>query len=128
MKETKDEWLLSGLQRTRDASRALRALASSEKNRVLEQAALGLIARQDDILAANPKVAIPVIPPGGVYTGGVASSGLNLTGNYLNVPGQKFVKAPFTCNLISAGRLSAVSIAKFTMLRLRRSRPGRVQA
>jgi plastocyanin len=55
------------------------------------------------ILALNPKIVLPVIPPGGVYTGGVASSGLNLTGNYANLPGQKYVKAPFTLTFPKPG-------------------------
>lgn len=56
------------------------------------------------ILAINPMIAAPAIPAGGIYTGGVASSGIvALTGNYLNLPGQKFIKAPFTLTFTRPG-------------------------
>ncbi len=56
------------------------------------------------ILAINPQIAAPAIPAGGIYTGGVASSGIGaLTGNYLNLPGQTFIKAPFTLTFTKPG-------------------------
>ncbi|HZS92720.1 MAG TPA: plastocyanin/azurin family copper-binding protein [Chloroflexota bacterium] len=56
------------------------------------------------ILAINPMMVAPVIPAGGLYSGGVASSGIGaLTGNYLNLPGQKFIKAPFTLTFTKPG-------------------------
>jgi hypothetical protein len=56
------------------------------------------------ILAVNPKIAFPIIPTGGMYTGGVASSGVfGLQGNYANLPGQKFIKAPFTLTFPKPG-------------------------
>jgi plastocyanin len=59
---------------------------------------------QGPILAVNPKVADPIIPPGGMYTGGVASSGVfGLTGNYANLPNQKFITAPFTLTFPKPG-------------------------
>jgi plastocyanin len=49
------------------------------------------------IMAFNPRAFFPILPKNGVYLGGVASSGIvGLTGNYLNLPGQAFLKAPFT--------------------------------
>ena len=55
------------------------------------------------ILAVNPVVSTPVMPPGGMYAGGVANSGLFLQGNYLNLPGQKYVTAPFALTFTKAG-------------------------
>ena len=56
------------------------------------------------ILAVNPVIAAPVVPAGGIYTGGIASSGIGgLTGNYLNLPGQQFLKAPFTLRFAKPG-------------------------
>jgi plastocyanin len=55
------------------------------------------------ILGVNPQAATPSIPAGGVYMGGFANSGLNLIGNYLNAPGQKFSKQPFTLIFGKAG-------------------------
>jgi plastocyanin len=56
------------------------------------------------ILAFNPIVFSPSFPKGGVYTGGVASSGiLGLTGNYANLPGQPFLRAPFTLTFARPG-------------------------
>ncbi len=54
-------------------------------------------------LALNPVISTPVMPAGGMYTGGVASSGLDLQGNYLNLPGQKYVKAAFSLTFAKAG-------------------------
>ena len=52
---------------------------------------------QGPIVAINPLVMNPILPKGGIYVGGMASSGLlRLGGNYLNLPGQVFLKAPFT--------------------------------
>lgn len=59
---------------------------------------------QGPILAYNPRVVDPILPTGGVYTGGVASSGLRgLTGNYVNLPGQTFLKTPFTLTFPKPG-------------------------
>jgi plastocyanin len=59
---------------------------------------------QGPILAFNPLAAFPIVPKDGVYSGGVASSGLEgLTGNYLNLPGQRFLRAPFTLTFAKAG-------------------------
>jgi plastocyanin len=56
------------------------------------------------ILAFNPSIINPIIPKDGVYTGGVASSGVfALTGNYVNLPGQTFLKAPFTLTFAKPG-------------------------
>lgn len=56
------------------------------------------------ILTVNPVTAAPVVPAGGIYTGGIASSGIGgLTGNYLNLPGQQFLKAPFTLTFTKPG-------------------------
>ena len=56
------------------------------------------------MLAVNSVIAAPVVPAGGLYTGGVASSGIGgLTGNYLNLPGQQFLKAPFTLRFAKPG-------------------------
>jgi plastocyanin len=56
------------------------------------------------ILAFNPQIAFPIEPKDHVYRGGVASSGLlGLTGNYLNRPGQPFVRAPFTLTFAKTG-------------------------
>jgi hypothetical protein len=51
--------------------------------------------------AVNPQVAFPIVPKDGVYRGGVASSGL--TGNYVNLPGQRFLAAPFALTFARAG-------------------------
>ena len=49
------------------------------------------------ILADNPLVDLPIMPKGGIYMGGIASSGFyGLGGNYVNFPGQRFLKAHFT--------------------------------
>ena len=61
---------------------------------------------QGPILALNPVISTPVIPAGGIYTGGVASSGLELQGNYLNLPGQKYVKAAFSLTFAKDGTYS----------------------
>jgi plastocyanin len=58
---------------------------------------------QGPILAVNPVIVTPVMPAGGIYTGGVANSGLGLQGNFLNMPGQKFVKAPFSLTFTKPG-------------------------
>jgi plastocyanin len=59
---------------------------------------------QGPILAFNPQVAFPIVPKDGVYRGGVASSGImGLTGNYVNLPGQRFLTAPFTLTFAQAG-------------------------
>lgn len=56
------------------------------------------------ILAINSLIITPRIPAGGIYTGGVASSGVGaLTGNYLNLPGQTFIKAPFSLTFTKSG-------------------------
>jgi plastocyanin len=52
---------------------------------------------QGPILAINPLVMNPILPKGGIYLGGMASSGIvGLAGNYANLPSQVFLKAPFT--------------------------------
>jgi plastocyanin len=59
---------------------------------------------QGPILALNPIISTPVMPAGGVYTGGVANSGIEgLQGNYLDMPGATFVKTPFTLTFAKAG-------------------------
>jgi plastocyanin len=59
---------------------------------------------QGPILAINPVIVTPVMPAGGIYNGGVANSGIALLqGNYLNMPGQKFVKAPFVLTFAKPG-------------------------
>jgi plastocyanin len=59
---------------------------------------------QGPILAWNPVVFFPSLPKGGIYTGGVANSGVvTLTGNYANLPGQQFLKAPFTLTFPKPG-------------------------
>jgi plastocyanin len=56
------------------------------------------------ILAFNPMISNPIIPKNGIYTGGVASSGIvGLTGNYVDLPGQKFLRAPFTLTFAKPG-------------------------
>ena len=61
------------------------------------QMQVGKDAHGRPILADTPLVDDPILPKGGVYMGGIASSGfLGLGGNYLNLPGQVFLKAPFT--------------------------------
>jgi plastocyanin len=56
------------------------------------------------ILAFNPRVFFPILPKNNIYTGGVASSGIaGLTGNYANLPGQRFLKAPFTLTFAKPG-------------------------
>lgn len=56
------------------------------------------------VMAFNPLIFNPVMPKDGVYTGGIANSGvLALTGNYLNLPGQTFLKAPFTLTFAKPG-------------------------
>ncbi len=55
------------------------------------------------ILEVNPAITTPVIPAGGVYTGGVANSGVGLTGNYAALPGQTFIKAPFVLTFSKPG-------------------------
>jgi plastocyanin len=52
---------------------------------------------QGPILAYNPLFLNPIMPKGGIYMGGIASSGfLGLGGNYWGFPGQVFLKAHFT--------------------------------
>jgi plastocyanin len=59
---------------------------------------------QGPILAFNPKIAFPIMPKGGVYSGGVASSGVfGLGGNYANLPGQRFLKAVFSLTFATPG-------------------------
>ena len=59
---------------------------------------------QGPVLAWNPQVIDPIIPPDGMYSGGVASSGiLGLEGNYMNLPGQKFTKTPFALTFVKPG-------------------------
>jgi plastocyanin len=56
------------------------------------------------MLAWNPQVFYPILPKGNIYLGGVASSGVvALTGNYANLPGQAFLKAPFTLTFTKPG-------------------------
>lgn len=50
---------------------------------------------QGPTLALNPVIYTPVMPAGGMYTGGVANSGLAVQGNHQDLPGEKAVKAPF---------------------------------
>ena len=72
---------------------------------------------QGPILAYNPLAAFPIVPKNGVYSGGVASSGIEgLTGNYLNLPGQKFLKAPFTLTFARAGVYTYVCLLHPGML------------
>ncbi len=59
---------------------------------------------QGPILAFNPQIAFPQVPKGGVYSGGVASSGIfGLGGNYANLPGQVFLKAVFSLTFAKPG-------------------------
>jgi plastocyanin len=58
---------------------------------------------QGPTLAFNPVIATPAIPAGGMYSGGVANSGLELKGNYLNKPGETYVAAPFALTFTKAG-------------------------
>jgi len=59
---------------------------------------------QGPILAVNPRVAFPIMPKGGSYRGGVASSGIvALGGNYVNLPGQRFLKAVFSLTFAKPG-------------------------
>jgi plastocyanin len=59
---------------------------------------------QGPILAINPLVMNPILPKGDIYMGGMASSGiLGLAGNYANLPGQRFLKAPFTLTFAKPG-------------------------
>lgn len=56
------------------------------------------------ILAVNPLIAFPIEPKDGVYNGGVASSGvIGLGGNYVNLPGQVFLKAVFSLTFAKPG-------------------------
>jgi plastocyanin len=56
------------------------------------------------ILAFNPQLFNPIVPAGGIYSGGMASSGiLGLQGNYMNLPGQKFVAQPFKLTFTKPG-------------------------
>jgi plastocyanin len=56
------------------------------------------------ILAWNPQLFFPSVPKGGIYTGGVANSGVvGLTGNYANLPGQQFLTKPFTLTFTKPG-------------------------
>ena len=56
------------------------------------------------ILALNPRIVTPVLPPGGVYTGGVANSGIDhLAGNYVSAHGRQFVATPFTLTFAKPG-------------------------
>jgi hypothetical protein len=56
------------------------------------------------ILAFNPQVAFPIVPAGGIYNGGVASSGIfGLGGNYANLPGQRFLRAVFSLTFNTPG-------------------------
>jgi len=56
------------------------------------------------ILAFNPQIAFPQMPKSGVYSGGVASSGIvGLGGNYANLPGQVFLKAVFSLTFDTPG-------------------------
>ena len=56
------------------------------------------------ILAYNALVFNPNVPKNGLYLGGIASSGVfGLTGNYANLPGQPFLKAPFTLTFPKPG-------------------------
>lgn len=56
------------------------------------------------ILAFNPLIFSPIVPRGGLYTGGVASSGiLGLGGNYVNLPGQTFLEHPFVLTFLKPG-------------------------
>jgi plastocyanin len=59
---------------------------------------------QGPVLAWNPRVFFPIRPKEGIYGGGMASSGVAaLTGNYANLPGQVFLKAPFTLTFTTPG-------------------------
>ena len=58
---------------------------------------------QGPTLAMNPLIATPVMPAGGMYSGGVANSGLELQGNYVNQPGAVYVRAPFSLTFTKAG-------------------------
>jgi plastocyanin len=58
---------------------------------------MGKDAHGRPILGYNPLFLYPIVPKGGIYMGGIASSGfLGLGGNYWGFPGQVFVKAHFT--------------------------------
>jgi plastocyanin len=60
--------------------------------------------KQGPILAVNPQVAFPAMPKGGIYSGGVASSGIvGLGGNYVNLPGQRFLTAVFSLTFDTPG-------------------------
>jgi len=56
------------------------------------------------VMAFNPQIVFPQIPKNGVYNGGVASSGLlGLGGNYVNLPGQTYLKATFSLTFDTPG-------------------------
>ncbi len=56
------------------------------------------------ILAINPLIFNPILPKGGIYSGGMASSGIfALPGNYANLPGQKFLKGKFSLTFVKPG-------------------------
>lgn len=65
---------------------------------------VGTDAHGAPILAFNPRAVTPIVPKGGIYRGGIASSGIfGLGGNYANLPGQAFLKAPFTLTFGTPG-------------------------
>lgn len=65
---------------------------------------MGADAHGAPILAFNPRAVTPIMPTGGVYRGGIASSGIfGLGGNYANLPGQAFLKAPFALTFGTPG-------------------------
>ena len=68
-----------------------------DPRKVPKEMLVGKDAHGRPIRADNPLVDDPILPRGGIYMGGIASSGfLGLGGNYLNLPSQVFLKAPFT--------------------------------
>jgi plastocyanin len=59
---------------------------------------------QGPVMALNPQIVFPQVPKDGVYNGGVASSGLlGLGGNYVNLPGQVYLKATFSLTFDTPG-------------------------
>ncbi len=70
----------------------------------LDPAKVPLFIMAGKTLVWNPRAFFPILPKNGIYTGGVASSGVvDLTGNYAKLPGQPFVKAPFTLTFAKPG-------------------------
>lgn len=59
---------------------------------------------QGPILGFNPLAMNPILPKGGIYSGGTASSGIfGLPGNYANLPGQTFLRGKFSLTFAKPG-------------------------